>query len=83
VDRLGLHEFWKTLLRLRPEISKNKDGTVLPVNDELMEVIERARTVRRPDCPFIFHLKGQTKVILAKPGRHSLQGIQARRFDRS
>jgi len=30
------------VVRLRPELSKNKDGRVLPLNDELLAVIERA-----------------------------------------
>jgi integrase len=42
-------------VRLRPEVSKNKDGRVLPLRGELLEIISRARQVRRPDCPFVFH----------------------------
>lgn len=47
------------VVRLRPEISKNKDGRVLPLSGELLEVIERARQNRSPDCPYVFHLNGQ------------------------
>ena len=47
------------VVRLRPEISKNKDGRVLPLSNELLDVIDRARSLRRPDCPFIFHSRGQ------------------------
>ena len=47
------------VVRLRPEISKNKDGRVLPLSGELMEVIETARAKRRPDCLFVFHLDGE------------------------
>jgi integrase len=47
------------VVRLRPEISKNKEGRVLPLHDELFDLIERARAKRRPDCPFVFHLKGR------------------------
>jgi integrase len=35
------------VVRLQPEISKNKDGRVLPLHDELLDVIERARPQRR------------------------------------
>ncbi|HLK86296.1 MAG TPA: site-specific integrase [Candidatus Binataceae bacterium] len=51
---LGGHE-----VRLRPEESKNKDGRVLPLRGELLEVLERAREKRRPDCPFVFHEQGE------------------------
>ncbi len=47
------------IVRLRPEVSKNKDGRVLPLAGELLEVVERARVKRRPDCPFVFHDDGQ------------------------
>jgi len=46
-------------VRLRPEASKNKDGRVLPLRGELLKLIERAREVRRPDCPFVFHDGGE------------------------
>ncbi len=46
-------------VRLRPEESKNKDGRVLPLRGELLEVFERAREKRRPDCPFVFHDEGE------------------------
>ena len=45
--------------RLRPEVSKNKDGRLLPLKDDLLGIIERAKGKRRLDCPFVFHLKGQ------------------------
>jgi integrase len=47
------------VVRLRPEISKNKDGRVLPLRGELLEILERARARRRLDCPRVFHLDGQ------------------------
>lgn len=47
------------VVRLRPEISKNKDGRILPLSGELLEVIETAREKRRPDCLFVFHLNGE------------------------
>jgi integrase len=43
------------IVRLRPEISKNKDGRLLPLNAELEAVFERGRERRRLDCPFVFH----------------------------
>jgi len=47
------------VVRLRPEISKNKDGRVLPLHGELIDVIERARARRVVGCPFVFHLNAK------------------------
>lgn len=47
------------IVRLRPEISKNKDGRVLPLRGELLAVMERARTNRRLDCVKVFHINGK------------------------
>ncbi|MBF6571262.1 MAG: tyrosine-type recombinase/integrase [Candidatus Binataceae bacterium] len=47
------------VVRLRPEVSKNKAGRVLPLAGELLEVVEQARAKRRPDCKFVFHDDGQ------------------------
>ena len=46
-------------VRLRPEVSKNKDGRVLPLRGELLEIIELAKEARRPDCPYVFHEAGE------------------------
>ena len=47
------------VLRLRPEISKNKDGRVLPLRGELLNILERSAERRRLDCVSVFHLEGQ------------------------
>jgi hypothetical protein len=47
------------VLRLWREISKNKDGRVLPLSGELLKIIERAKALRRLDCPYVFHLGGE------------------------
>lgn len=47
------------VIRLRPELSKNKTGRVLPLSGELLDVIERAADCRRLDCPSVFHVDGQ------------------------
>ncbi|MGH7837102.1 MAG: tyrosine-type recombinase/integrase, partial [Candidatus Binataceae bacterium] len=47
------------VVRLRPAISKNKDGRLLPLSGELLEMMERARAARRPDCPYVFHRGGE------------------------
>ncbi|MGH8013315.1 MAG: tyrosine-type recombinase/integrase [Candidatus Binataceae bacterium] len=43
------------VVHLRPEVSKNKDGRVLPLTGELLEIMQRAQAKRRLDCPFVFH----------------------------
>jgi hypothetical protein len=47
------------VVRLRPSVSKNKDGRVLPLSRELLEIVERANANHRLDCPYVFHLDGQ------------------------
>jgi integrase len=47
------------IVRLRPEISKNKDGRLLPLSAELLDIIVRAYSMRRLDCPFVFHRDGE------------------------
>ena len=46
-------------LCLRPEASKNKDGRPLPLRGELLEIIQRAQEIRRPDYPFVFQDDGK------------------------
>ena len=47
------------VVRLRPEVSKNKDGRLLPLSGELLEIVERAHAERRLDCLFVFHREGE------------------------
>jgi integrase len=47
------------IARLRPEISKSKDGRVLPLAGELLQVMERAQARRQPNCLFVFHRDGE------------------------
>jgi integrase len=55
------------VIRLRPELSKNKDGRVLPLSGELLQVIERAAERRRLDCMRVFHVGGQQIGDVRKP----------------
>ncbi len=55
------------VVRLRPELSKNRDGRVLPLRSELLDVIQRAGDRRRPDCPRVFHVDGQPIGDFPKP----------------
>jgi integrase len=46
------------VVRLRPEVSKNKKGRELPLRGELWEIFQRAEANRRLDCVYVFHSKG-------------------------
>jgi len=43
------------VIRLRPEISKNKDGRVLPLSGEILATVKAAAEERRPEIPYVFH----------------------------
>jgi integrase len=47
------------VVHLRPEISKNKNGRLLPLSGELLEIMNRAHAKRRPHWPFVFHRDGE------------------------
>ncbi|MGD0948625.1 MAG: site-specific integrase [Candidatus Binatia bacterium] len=47
------------VVHLRSELSKNKDGRVLRLSGELLDVMERAAVRRRLDCPHVFHVDGK------------------------
>ena len=46
------------VVRLRPEVAKNKKGRELPLRGELWEIFKRAEGNRRLDCVYVFHLDG-------------------------
>jgi hypothetical protein len=45
--------------RLRPELSKNKNGRVLALSKPLKNIVERRWQARVPCCPYVFHVKGR------------------------
>ena len=47
------------VIRLRPEVSKNSQGRVLPVVGMIAEIIDRQRTKRYELCPYVFHREGR------------------------
>jgi integrase len=42
-------------IRLRAAHSKNKKSRIVPLTGELRALLERRKTLRRLDCPFVFH----------------------------
>jgi integrase len=47
------------VIRLRPELSKNRDGRVLVLSPPLAQLIERRWRSRALGCPFVFHVRGK------------------------
>jgi len=47
------------MIRLPAEIAKGKKARALPIVEEILDVIERRKQVRRLDCAFIFHRNGR------------------------
>src|SRR5205809_1316254 len=46
------------VIRLRPEIAKNKDGRVIILVGEIANIIARRQAERVESCPYVFHRKG-------------------------
>jgi integrase len=61
------------VVRLRPELSKNKKGRVLPLRGELLEIFLRAKENRRLDCVRVFHDKGKPIGDFRKSWRNALK----------
>jgi integrase len=55
VAQLAWRHIEGDVVRLPPEISKNKDGRVLVLVDELAEIITRKRATRRDLMPLVFY----------------------------
>lgn len=51
-------DFQNGVIRLRAEHSKNKQARVLPLADEVLKIIKRARSTRSLACPFVFQHDG-------------------------
>jgi integrase len=83
----------RTVVRLSPAKSKNKEGRVLPLTGELAGVFARAQATRRIDCPLVFHAVGSdfrgawtaacTKVGLGKLLVHDLRRSAIRNLVRA
>ncbi len=47
------------VIRLRPEIAKNKDGRLIVMVGEIKEIIEHRRLLRLDLLPYVFHRRGK------------------------
>jgi integrase len=47
------------MIRLKPEVAKNKDGRVIIIVGEIAEIIARRQAARLESCPYVFHRDGQ------------------------
>lgn len=59
VTQLEWRYIEENVLRLPPELSKNKDGRVLVLTSVLGEIIDRRRAERYDLSPWVFHRKGK------------------------
>ena len=48
----------RDVIRLRPDIAKNKDGRVIVLVGEIANIIARRRAERVESCPYVFHRNG-------------------------
>lgn len=46
-------------IRLRAEVSKNRHARTLVLDGDLLDIMQRAATARRLDCPYVFHHDGE------------------------
>jgi integrase len=47
------------IIRLRPEIAKNKDGRMIVLGGEIANILDRRRAERVESCPYVFHRDGE------------------------
>lgn len=47
------------IIRLRPEIAKNKDGRIIILVGEVAKIIDRRRAESVEFCPYVFHRRGK------------------------
>ena len=55
IPTLGWRDVHRDLIRLRPEIAKNKDGRMILLAGELSNIIDRRLAERVESCPYVFH----------------------------
>jgi integrase len=59
------------VIRLRPEIAKNKDGRMIILVGEVANIIDRRRAERVESCPYVFHRQGnRSEIIAGLGGKH-------------
>jgi integrase len=93
---LEWRDIHRDVIRLRPEIAKNKDGRVIILVGELANLIDRRRAERVESCPYVFHRQGRpikdysrawgtarTKAGVPKRLFHDSRRTAARNMDRA
>jgi integrase len=84
------------MIRLKPEVAKNKDGRVIIIVGEIAAIMARRQAERVETCPYIFHRDGQqilshyrawrtARKKAGQPGRHlhDARRTVARNMDRT
>jgi integrase len=62
ISRLEWRDVHDGVIRLRPQIAKNKDSRVLALVGAIGEIIARRRLVQRPDTPLVFYRERHGKL---------------------
>jgi integrase len=55
IAQLEWRDVEEEIIRLRPEISKTRDGRILSLVGEIADIIARRRVVQRADVPWVFY----------------------------
>ena len=93
---LQWHDMHGDMIRLKPEVVKNKDGRVIIIVGEIAEIIARRQAERVESCPYVFHRDGHqirshyrawrtARKKAGQPGRHlhDARRTVARNMDRA
>jgi integrase len=59
ISRIEWRDVQDTVIRLRPEVSKNKDGRVLVLMGEVAAIMARRRAAQDAASPYVFHRQGR------------------------
>lgn len=59
ITQLEWRDVQQDVIRLRPQISKTKEGRILGVVGEIAAIIERRRAARFDLVPYVFHRRGK------------------------
>ena len=71
ISRIEWRDVQDVVIRLRPEVSKNKDGRVLALVGEVADIIARRRAVQDAASPYVFHRQGKPVKDFRKAWRNA------------
>jgi integrase len=56
---LAWQDIQEDIIRLKPEVAKNKDGRVIIIVGAIADIIARRQAERVVACPYVFHREGK------------------------